>query len=64
MCIRDRATVAEVYASVVSDLENAITYLNGTRQITKRRAKMCIRDRDKSDSPVYIVGSGVEYYNS
>lgn len=36
----ERATVAEVYASVVSDLENAITYLNGTRQITKRRANV------------------------
>lgn len=51
-----RASVAEVYASIVSDLKNAVAYLEGTMQKTKRRASVDAARAMLSRVYLYMAG--------
>ena len=52
----ERATLEEVYASIVSDLKNAIVHLKGTTQTTKRRANVDAARAMLSRVYLYMAG--------
>ena len=51
-----RASLAEVYASIVSDLKSAAVYLEGTTQTTKRRANVDAARAMLSRVYLYMAG--------
>lgn len=52
----ERTPVAEVYASIISDLKTAATYLDGTTQTTKRRANVDAARAMLSRVYLYMAG--------